>query len=1361
MRANTILNQVRISFAILAAAAVMVFFPYAGIKAKAADTAIPYTITYEAGENGRFSNGSSENKVTYALTHHDTSITKYSHTANIDDTGAANGQYASNLNTTDTVTIPGATKLTIDVWYSTESTSYDWLAIYPAGVVPSSSNDAQASISNGKLGGGSSYSKSNATHKQFIVNGDTAQFYFKSDGSANYYGYYATITADSYDSYDATSGTYEEPVPSNSQNSFFGWYTDTSYSSKIEDPITLKTNSTVYAKIARYTDTGTWGTCPWGITKDGVLEIGAGTGAEQIGYTSPWGAYHDKITAIKAIGTVKAPANCRYLFSELSRVSSTDLKNFDAGSVTNMYAMFDGCKGLTSLDVSNWNTGNVTNMSFMFSGCSGLTSLDVSNWNTDNVKDMREMFYGCKALTSLDVSKWDTGSVTNMGGMFRGCNGLTSLDVNSWDTGKVTDMSYMFDGCRGLTSLDVSNLNTGSVKDMSGMFNGCSGLTSLDVSNWNTGKVTSTNQMFRNCSSLTSLDVSNWDTGSVKDMSGMFSGRCKALTSLDVTNMSAMFEECSNLTTLDVSGWNTGSVTDMSHMFEGCSGLTSLDVSNWNTGSVTNVGDMFYHCSGLTSLDVSNWNTDSVTSTYYMFNGCDSLNTVSFGTKWTKPLSGAAFPSTTDWRKKRDADGTKLTGAEEYTLAKAKAASDTDPTVVVPQTVNSTKTATLAGTWKRAAFDYYEDLGDGDIRYDSRDVIASAGDTDTGNKWVKSGDKWIYKFKVFDDSRTYYLTEDDMDGYTKQFASTGTSAYGVINKTGSIDKSDTVTNTSINETVLIIEKQITAQDGSAVTDEDNSKMFPFTITLKDGNGNALSGTLVFGNTVFKDGVAHVSASVNVPMSITGIPAGYSYTVTEEDTAGYEEPAPKSGTIDAKNSNVLTFTNIKEKVKPASEENYCTLTVAKKVTGRFGDAVPTDKYSFTVDFSGLKKNSTYYKGDNTTFTATESGTASVECTLGDGESAVFYVPAETKYVVTEKAGSYAASDAVTGSSDITRDSGKNTEENKPLSTEEETLSDGENNTVLFTNDIEVKQNLTIRKFTGTGDETKTDTFDFTADQKDRIPDEKFNFQIAFYNLQEGDSFTSDIGRIKAQEPADADDIAAGAAENTYTAKKDFTLKGGESISFSGIPVGVKYIVTEKETPCTVQCVVEGTDVATGKEDGATASKGTVVTPYTVKTHPTAMETVDPDENGIVTFNNRRSSTAALQIIKKGSGSERLEGAVFVVCDESGTPLTYADGNTMILTSESSGYTNIVNGLAAGTYLIKETKVPDGYTAMAPYTLTITDKDFGTLITLTFKDDKLVELPSTGGPGTVLYTVLFTIAAAAFLGIVLRQKAGRQT
>ncbi|MDY6280405.1 MAG: BspA family leucine-rich repeat surface protein [Roseburia faecis] len=480
------------------------FLPCAGLKAKAADTSSTYTITYEAGDNGRFPNGTTENKVTYTHTHHDTSITKYSHTANIDDTGAANGTYASNLSTTDTVTIPGAAKLTIDVWYSTESTNYDWLAIYPAGVTPSNSNYSSASISGGKLGDGRVTSKSEATRKQFTVNGDTAQFYFKSDGSANYYGYYATIT-DGYDSCDAASGAYKEPVPNDSKNLFNGWYTDNAYTTKINDPSSLKADTTVYAKISKYTIEGTWGTCPWGITKDGVLEIGAGTGAEQSSSASagPWNTYASQIKSINFSGKVIAPSNCRYLFSGLSNAAKiTNAGNFDTSNVTDMSHMFSGCHALTTLDASGWNTGNVTGMDCMFSGCNALTTLNVSGWDTGNVTDMSDMFFNCKALTSLDVSNWNTGKVTNMEGMFDGCYGLASLDVSKWNTGNVTDMSWMFHGCT-FTTLDVNGWNTGNVTDMSWMFTSCLKLATIYVgSGWNTDKVTSSSGMFYGATSL-------------------------------------------------------------------------------------------------------------------------------------------------------------------------------------------------------------------------------------------------------------------------------------------------------------------------------------------------------------------------------------------------------------------------------------------------------------------------------------------------------------------------------------------------------------------------------------------------------------------------------------------------------------------------------------------------------------------------------------------------------------------------------------------------------------------------------------------------------------------------------------------
>ena len=96
----------------------------------------------------------------------------------------------------------------------------------------------------------------------------------------------------------------------------------------------------------------------------------------------------------------------------------------------------------------------------------------------------------------------------------------------------------------------------------------------------------------------------------------------------EMTNMSYMFSSCKSLTSLDVSSFDTSKVTSMGSMFAYCSGLTSLDVSSFDTSNVTDMHSMFFGCSGLTSLDVSNWNTSKVTSMYEMFWNCSSLTSL-------------------------------------------------------------------------------------------------------------------------------------------------------------------------------------------------------------------------------------------------------------------------------------------------------------------------------------------------------------------------------------------------------------------------------------------------------------------------------------------------------------------------------------------------------------------------------------------------------------------------------------------------------------------------------------------------------------------------------------------------------------
>ena len=236
-------------------------------------------------------------------------------------------------------------------------------------------------------------------------------------------------------------------------------------------------------------------------------------------------------------GTINAPTNCSYLFSDsassnqvyLTNLLTLTFNNFNTSNVTSMNNMFQGCSGLTSLDVSGFDTSKVTTMSSMFQGCSGLASLDVSNFNTANVTNMYAMFYNCSGLTSLNVLNFDTSKVTNMAYMFAWCSKLTSLDVSNFNTSSVTSMAYMFYNCSKLTSIDVSNFNTSKVGSMEGMFRSCSSLTSLDLSSFNTSSVTTWTDMFSgtfsNAPSSSSLKISSNFTYKVGGVNTQFASK--------------------------------------------------------------------------------------------------------------------------------------------------------------------------------------------------------------------------------------------------------------------------------------------------------------------------------------------------------------------------------------------------------------------------------------------------------------------------------------------------------------------------------------------------------------------------------------------------------------------------------------------------------------------------------------------------------------------------------------------------------------------------------------------------------------------------------------------------------------------
>ena len=327
-------------------------------------------------------------------------------------------------------------------------------------------------------------------------------------------------------------------------------------------------------------------------------------------------------------------SNCYNMFYNQSQLKSIGFGNHvDTSAVTNMYAMFSGCKSLESLDLSTFDTSKATDMSYMFSNCEALTSLNISDFVTNKVTDMSKMFNYCKSLTSIDVTGFDTSNVTNMSNMFTHCDSITSLDVTHFNTAKITNMDSMFSACSKLTALDLSNFDTSNVTVMSSMFFNCTNLSSLDLSSFNTAKVKKMNKMFFSCSKLASVNLSNFDVSNVITMNSMFY-YCESLTKLDLSNfvtnsltdMDYIFNGCSKLTSLDISNFVTDNVTTMTYAFSTCKKLSSLDLSSFNTSKVTNMTHTFSYCENLEEILISDaWDTKSVTSSSSMFRNSRNL----------------------------------------------------------------------------------------------------------------------------------------------------------------------------------------------------------------------------------------------------------------------------------------------------------------------------------------------------------------------------------------------------------------------------------------------------------------------------------------------------------------------------------------------------------------------------------------------------------------------------------------------------------------------------------------------------------------------------------------------------------------
>lgn len=183
----------------------------------------------------------------------------------------------------------------------------------------------------------------------------------------------------------------------------------------------------------------------------------------------------------------------------------------------------------------------------------------------------------------------------------------------------------------------------------------------------------------------------------------------------------------------------------------------------------------------------------------------------------------------------------------------------------------------------------------------------------------------------------------------------------------------------------------------------------------------------------------------------------------------------------------------------------------------------------------------------------------------------------------------------------------------------------------------------------------------------------------------------------------------------------------------------------------------------------AGKKITVT-YTVKVNETTVK----NEAGVDYGGNNvpvKLFTGELVLMKYGDGdvNKALEGAEFVLYkDGEEVPLTFVkeektgkykyapdtEGADSKLVTDANGYID-VEGLDVGSYHFEETKAPKGYSINTDgKTLTLTvDGEVATAKLYNeggLNDTKLNSLPSTGGMGTYLFTIIGVVVMAGAAG-----------
>ncbi|HWR40587.1 MAG TPA: DUF5979 domain-containing protein [Patescibacteria group bacterium] len=363
------------------------------------------------------------------------------------------------------------------------------------------------------------------------------------------------------------------------------------------------------------------------------------------------------------------------------------------------------------------------------------------------------------------------------------------------------------------------------------------------------------------------------------------------------------------------------------------------------------------------------------------------------------------------------------------------------------------------------------------------------------------------------DGTTYTVSEADYSdgGYTPTSSGATGSIVTDTTQTASFTNTKNISYPAPNTGNLTISKTVAGNAGDA------GKKFDFILTLND---NGAFGTYTYTGNGVPDGTIQSGDTVSLAhgqsITITGLPAGTTYTVTEEDYSGGGYTTTSAGATDSivtDTTQTASFTNTRNVPPPSSttgnQPSSATgnLTIIKTVAGIGADTAK--KFNFTVTFSGAS-GLYYYTGNGVPDGTIKSGDT---ISLAHGQSVTITdLPAGAGYQVSEETAStqgYSVESA--GSSGV--------------------ISSGQDKTAAFTNTKLPASvgSLTIRK---------------TVTSQSADLTKKFKFTVTFTDTPDAYFYT-------------------GTSAGTLRSGGSVLLADGESITITGLPEGVQYTVTEAD------------------------------------------------------------------------------------------------------------------------------------------------------------------------------------------------------